>query len=151
VTDRLVQDKDFDTIRAGLDLVRKHDLPVGLAAHHLETLKACVAEKIIPDYWFKTFHHHNYWSARPGEKEKDNIFCREPEETVAFFRDRPEPFMAYKVLAAGAIKPQDGFRYAFENGADFICVGMYDFQIVDDVNICNAILDGELKRIRPWR
>ncbi|MDR0869623.1 MAG: hypothetical protein LBN39_02410, partial [Planctomycetaceae bacterium] len=57
VTDRLVRDKDFDTIRAGMDLVRKNELPVGLAAHRLDTLKACVAEGITPDYWVKTFHH----------------------------------------------------------------------------------------------
>ena len=44
--------------------------------------------------------------------------------------------MGFKVLAAGAIEPEDGFRWAFENGADFICVGMFDFQIVNDVNIC---------------
>lgn len=151
VTDRLVRDKDFDTIRAGMDLVRSNGLPVGLAAHRLDTLKACVAQGIRPDYWVKTFHHHQYWSAKPGQEEHDNIFCREPEETTAFMKDQPEPWMAFKVLAAGAVKPQDGFRFAFESGADFICVGMYDFQIVDDVNICTAILDGELKRSRPWR
>ena len=49
--------------------------------------------------------------------------------------------MGYKVLAAGAIEPKDGFKWAFENGADFICVGMFDFQIVNDVNICINTLD----------
>ena len=151
VTDRLVREKDFDSIRAGTDLVHSHGLPVGLAAHRLETLTACVAEGIRPDYWVKTFHHHRYWSANPGEQEQDNIFCRDPEETAAFMADQPEPWMAFKVLAAGAVRPHDGFRYAFENGADFICVGMYDFQVVDDVNICNAVLEGELNRSRPWR
>jgi hypothetical protein len=52
---------------------------------------------------------------------------------------------------SGAITPEDGFKYAFQNGADFICVGMYDFQIVDDVNILLAVLNGDLKRERPWR
>jgi hypothetical protein len=37
-------------------------------------------------------------------------------------------------MAAGAITPQDGIRYAFENGADFVCAGMFDWQIVEDVN-----------------
>jgi hypothetical protein len=57
--------------------------------------------------------------------------------------------MGFKVLAAGAIEPADGFRYAFENGADFICVGMFDFQIVNDVNLTLDILQS-LKRNRPW-
>jgi hypothetical protein len=62
-----------------------------------------------------------------------------------------EPWIAFKTLAAGAIHPDVGFQYAFENGADFICVGMYDFQIVDDANIAAKILASNLKRNRPWR
>jgi hypothetical protein len=54
-------------------------------------------------------------------------------------------------MAAGAIHPRDGFKYAFENGADFVCAGMYDFQMVEDVNIANEILAGNLNRQRPWK
>jgi hypothetical protein len=56
--------------------------------------------------------------------------------------------MGFKVLAAGAIDPKDGFRWAFKNGADFICVGMFDFQIVDDVNTSIDILN-ELGTLDP--
>ena len=45
---------------------------------------------------------------------------------------------------------RDGFRYAFENGADFVCAGMYDFQMVEDVNIAPGILNGNIPRDRPW-
>jgi hypothetical protein len=61
--------------------------------------------------------------------------------------------MGFKVLAAGAIEPEDGFRWAFENGADFICVGMFDFQIVNDVNICIDTLqdiNAKNSRQRSW-
>jgi len=151
VGDRLVREKRFDQIAKSLELVRKNGLPAGIAAHRLETLQACVDEGLIPDFWMKTFHSDNYWSRRPGEPECDNVFCREPQATIDFMAQRPEPWIAFKVLAAGAIKPQDGFRYAFEGGADFICVGMYDFQVVDSVNICMDVLDSPLKRTRPWR
>jgi len=30
-------------------------------------------------------------------------------------------------------------------------IGMYDFQMVEDVNIACEILGGDLKRERPWR
>ena len=69
---------------------------------------------------------------------------------MEFMNRLEQPFIAFKVLAAGAIMPEDGFRYAFENGAYFICVGMYDFQIVDDVNIANTVLASRLNRARPW-
>ena len=56
-----------------------------------------------------------------------------------------------KVLAAGALPPKEGFRYAFESGADFICVGMYDFQVVEDVNLALEVLQGPITRERVWR
>ncbi len=58
--------------------------------------------------------------------------------------------MGFKVLAAGAITPEDGFKWAFENGADFICVGMFDFQIVNDVNVCINLLENLENRQRKW-
>ena len=54
------------------------------------------------------------------------------------------------VLAAGAIQPEDGFRWAFENGADFVCVGMFDFQIVNNVNVAMEILKNLPNRKREW-
>ena len=63
------------------------------------------------------------------------MFCLFPEATIEFMKKKEIPFIAFKILAGGAIAPEDGFKYAFDNGADFICVGMFDYQVVDDVNI----------------
>ena len=60
------------------------------------------------------------------------------------------PVMGFKVLAAGAIRPDDGFNWAFKNGADFICVGMFDFQVVKDVNTTIDILGNLQGRSRKW-
>lgn len=150
MTDRLTRKGNFDEIRQGLELIRSYGKPAGIGAHHIESIEACVEQGIKPDFWVKTLHHHNYWSAQPQAERHDNMFCFNPQKTVDFMNGLEEPWIAFKVLAAGAIQPQDGFKYAFDNGADFICVGMYDFQIVEDVNLVLNTLSN-VSRTRPWR
>jgi uncharacterized membrane protein YphA (DoxX/SURF4 family) len=138
-----------EAIAKVLDLIKQNGLLTGIGAHKIETIKACVDTGFQPDFWMKTLHHHNYWSAKSPEWH-DNIFCFNTEETIAYMKTLPQPFIAFKTMAAGAILPKDGFRFAFENGADIVCAGMYDFQMVEDVNIACDILLSEVKRERPW-
>jgi hypothetical protein len=138
-----------DAIAKVLDYIKQNGILTGIGAHKIETIKACVDSGFQPDFWMKTLHHHNYWSAKNPEWY-DNIFCYNTEETIAYMKTLQQPFIAFKTMAAGAIHPKDGFRFAFENGADFICAGMYDFQMVEDVNVACDILRSEIKRERPW-
>ena len=78
------------------------------------------------------------------------MFCLFPDESIEFMKNKNIPWIAFKVLAGGAILPEDGFRFAFENGADFICVGMFDWQIVDDVNVTLDVLKQVTERERDW-
>jgi uncharacterized membrane protein YphA (DoxX/SURF4 family) len=149
IADSLAREGKTDVIGRALDLIRRSGVPAGIGAHRLETVQACVSAGLAPDFWVKTLHHCDYWSARK-DVENDNIWCVNPEETAAFMSALPQPWIAYKVLAAGAIHPKEGFRYAFRNGADFVCVGMYDFQIVEDVNIALAVLGETRERPRRW-
>jgi hypothetical protein len=148
--DRLVREGKFDEIVAFVERLRKDKAVVGLGGHRLETIKACVEKGIEPDFWMKTIHHDRYWSRMADKPEQDNVYCREPQETTEFMNSLKQPWIGFKVLAAGAIMPREGFRFAFESGADFLCVGMYDFQVVDDVNICMEILQSDIPRKRPW-
>ena len=61
------------------------------------------------------------------------MWCNNPEETVAFMEKVEKPWIAFKVMAAGAIPPRMAFPYAYRNGADFIIAGMFDFQVETDV------------------
>jgi uncharacterized membrane protein YphA (DoxX/SURF4 family) len=164
--DWLVRDNRLDDLVNMLDRIRSQGYTAGLGAHTIDSLIICEENGIIPDYYMKTMHHDNYWSAHPRENRKpfevdghkfpdhdmfhDNCFCPFPDRTIEFVTRATVPVMGFKVLAAGAIKPEDGFRWAFENGADFICVGMLDFQIVNDVNITIEVLNNLPKRDREW-
>jgi len=86
------------------------------------------------------------------ENRRDNYWSRTPKKTIDFMKKVEKPWVAFKVLAAGAIHPRDGFKYAFEGGADFICVGMFDFQVLEDIAITKMIMSSGLgKRQRSWR
>ena len=149
-TDRLVREEKYDLLEKCFDTIKKSGKVAGIGAHRVESLRKVVEKGFIPDFWMKTFHHHDYWSVKHPQ-EHDSVFCRKPDETRAFMEERPEPWIAFKVLAAGAIRPESGFKFAYEGGADFLCVGMYDFQVVDDINTAVAVLKGPLNRTRPWR
>ena len=149
VADKMVEEGKFDLIARTVELVRRNGLPAGIGGHKLSTVKACVDRGLRPDFWMKTLHNVDYWSARP-QPECDNIWCDDPAATIAYMRQLKEPWIAFKILAAGAIHPKDAFKFAFESGADFICVGMYDFQIVDDVNLAVKVLNGGVIRQREW-
>ncbi|MDR0542240.1 MAG: hypothetical protein LBH19_08495 [Dysgonamonadaceae bacterium] len=150
-TDRLVNEKRIEVVARLMERIRGEHCIAGLGAHVVDSLIACEEAGIVPDYYMKTMHHHNYWSVKNHNNTfRDNIFCPYPERTVEFVNRAKIPVMGFKVLAAGAIKPQDGFNWAFENGADFICVGMFDFQVVDDINICLDVLQNLKNRQREW-
>jgi hypothetical protein len=137
--------------------IKDTGLIAGVAGHELRTTQAVEKAGIAPDYYVKTLHSNTYWSRQPLTPEKDvidsptdNYWCREPKETINFMSELERPWIAYKVLAAGAVHPRAGFRYAFENGADFALVGMFDFQVAEDVAITNDVLKATQQRAREW-
>jgi uncharacterized membrane protein YphA (DoxX/SURF4 family) len=89
--DWLVRDNKLDKIDLMLNHIRKQGYTAGLASHTVDSLIACEEQGIIPDYYMKTMHHDNYWSAHPRENRfpfevdgkkyadhnrfHDNLFC----------------------------------------------------------------------------
>ena len=81
----------------------------------------------------------------------DNMWCNNPEETIAFMEKVEKPWVAFKVMAAGAIPPRVGIPYAYHGGADFVVAGMFDFQVEEDVRIALEALRKTQKRPRSWQ
>ena len=82
----------------------------------------------------------------------DNRFVdTDRREVFDYMQSRPEPWIAFKILGAGIEHPREAFPIVYKGGADFACVGMYDYQLVEDVNIANEVFkDGLPSRHRPW-
>ena len=166
--DVLVRDNRLAELTEVLKFMQAQAVPCGLGAHELETVKKCEAAGLQPDFWVKTLHQDNYWSATPKKyrgrfdevnpssddriKPHDNMFCTNAPETISYMASLKRPWIAFKILAAGAIHPRQAFPWAFESGADFICVGMFDFQVVENTGIAERALAAvaEKGRARPW-
>lgn len=143
-----VLDGKVDFLGRSIEYIRSQGLPAGVGGHLLDVPMACEEAGIRPDFYMKTLHSHEYWSAG-HPSEHDNVYCRKPEETIAFMKSIPVPWIAFKTLAAGAIAPQRAFDFALKNGADFLCVGMFDFQLAYDVRMFKEMFSADMVRERP--
>ncbi len=140
VADNLVQRGRIDLMQKALEYIKANGTIAGIGAHSLDVIIACEKAGMKPDFYMKTLHRGDYWSANK-QPSNDNIWSVTPEKTIEFMKRVNRPWIAFKVLAAGAIHPREGFKYAFENGADFICVGMFDFQVRENVIIAKDTLN----------
>ena len=126
--------------------------PVGVGAHDLNVIVECEKRRVQADFYIKTFHHHNYPSAPKPEQiagaynEVPGYWCRNPQEVIEVMKGVQKPWIAFKVMAAGAIPPKDAFEYVYKNGADHVLAGMFDFEIAEDAQTLNGILPSAVEQ-----
>jgi hypothetical protein len=156
-SDRFLKDGRLDLLGKCVDLVKSLGAPAGIGAHKLEVIIESEKNKFGAEFYVKTLHPTNYWSSRRPDQTRDvidndadNYWEMDPKRTIAYMQEVQKPWIAFKTLAAGAIRPEYGFRYALENGADFICVGMFDFQVAQNVALVRDILPQIQNREREW-
>jgi hypothetical protein len=157
--ERLVRAGQYDQIAASVDYIKSRKRIAGVAAHDLAAIVECVKQKLDVDFYQKTFHTRDYFTAAKPEDTNpvganDNSWCGDPQAVVDVFAKVNKPWIAFKILAAGAIQPRAAFPHAFTSGADFILVGMFDWQIADNTDLARRVLKviagPNSKRTRAW-
>jgi hypothetical protein len=157
ISDQWLREDHLDFLGDCVTQIKSQGLPGGIGAHELEVIVQSEKHNYDADFYVKTLHHSDYWSRQRSESEPDvvnnkadNFWEHDPEKTIAFMKGVQKPWIAFKTLAAGAIRPESGFPYAFKNGADHICVGMFDFQVERNVALALNVLRKTTNRERAW-
>lgn len=75
---------------------------------------------------------------------------QDTRDVAALMKTIKKPWIAFKVLGAGRVLPEDGFDLAFKSGADFINVGMYDFQVESNISLVCEVVKRHERRDRTW-
>lgn len=126
-----------ELIGEAIAFMKQNGLVAGIGSHSLEVPKSAEAMKLNPDFYFKTMNKVGYES-------------QEPAEVAALMKTIKKPWIAFKILGAGRMTPKDGFDMAYGLGADFVNVGMYDFQVKENVSLAREIISSHARRDRTW-
>lgn len=157
--DSLLKQGKFDKVGETVQFIKAQKRIAGVAGHGLDVILECEKQKIDVDFYQKTLHTHDYFTAqKAGDNASvganDNSWCNDPQAVIDAFAKIDKPWIAFKILAAGAIQPRAAFPYSFNNGADFILVGMFDWQVEEDIRLANRVLgivtSSDSKRTRAW-
>lgn len=168
ITDRLVKQNRTHLLKKSIAYIQHLGIPAGIGCFSVESVLFCEENQVDPDFYIKTIHPDSYWSATPFENRKefeivyhklsknhnefhDNIFDLYPKKTIQVMKSIGKPWIAKKVTAAGAIKPEEALPYAFSHGADFISIGLFDFNLIEHRDIALKSIEGSLQRTRPWK
>lgn len=131
--DALASSGDAAGLSALVTELRKTGLVVGVGAEDVATVRFCVEKGIRPDYWVLAFHSLDY-PAATMKVRCNNIWCVDPGAAAAYMKTRPEPWVAIRVMAGGAIEPDEAYRFARRHGATAVAVDLLDYRVVDTVN-----------------
>jgi hypothetical protein len=163
-TDELVREQGIGPLAQVIETAAAMDLPIGVGTWALPVVTACEARDLPLDFYVQAFHPDGYPTSRPTPPEVreefiqltpgyfDNIWCAHPDKVIEAFRSITKPWIATKVLAAGAVDSRGGLSYALEDGgADFAAVAMFDFLIPGHAQTTKRIVPrADQKRVRPW-
>ena len=157
----------MDAIGQMVELIKAQGVPAGVGGHSLNMPMACEKHNVNRRFLREDLSHgpllvgHAQGRAEGIRLDEDGFVGprRERRQHVVqqsrgndrLHGNGRKPWVAFKVMAAGAIPPRMAFSYAYRHGADFIIAGMFDFQVESDVKIAIENVQKAHGRKRPWR
>jgi hypothetical protein len=111
----------FEVVRGWLEHIKSHGMAAGMASHRPDIHPTAEKLGFPTDFYFQCFfrvdrHPENY-----------AIECRDHAvETIRSITTKP--VIAYKILGAARLQPEEAFTYAFKHitAKDGVCVGIFN-------------------------
>lgn len=157
MADSLTAANRMDVIGEVIEFFKRQKVPCGIGGHDLGVVEACEKAGIANDFYVKTFHHLDYPTApRPEDMKQPHAevpgyWCTDWKAVAERMKTVKKTWIAFKVLAAGAIPPKRAFQWAFQNGGDHILVGMFDWQVAGNATLARESIErAKTYRQRPW-
>jgi hypothetical protein len=113
--DEQVKADKLDVVRGWVEHVRTLNVPAGMASHRPDTHLEAQKRGFPVDFFFQCCYTNDDWKSEDRDRAVETIARLE------------KPVVAYKVLAAGANKPEDAFAFIFAHlrAKDGLCVGIF--------------------------
>ena len=127
IADAIVKEDKVHLLCEYMSFIKENGALCGIGGHNPLAIRTAEEAGAGADFYFLTINSAGY-------------ACENPLLASETMLSIDKPFIGFKVLGAGRVKPEEGFKLAFESGADFIAVGMFDFQVKENVQIVKSIL-----------
>lgn len=126
-TENMFAESRIEELRELIALIKEKGIVAGLCSHHPDIIEKAEELDLDAEFYMMTLNKVDY-------------HCDDPEAAKRAMKNIDKPFINFKVLGSGRDRPESGFRYAFEAGATFIAVGMFDFQVKENAQLVTRIL-----------
>lgn len=126
-TEDLFAEGRTEELRELIATMKEKGMVAGLCSHRPDIIEEAEELDLGAEFYMLTLNRVNY-------------NCDDPEAARRAMKNINKPFISFKVLGAGRDHPESGFRHAFEAGATFIAVGMFDFQVKENAELVTGIL-----------
>jgi len=108
------EERRIEYIQEWLDLIRDHGFLAGIGTHNHQVVDISEERGYNPDFYMVTINPMGYLCSKDADAISRSIL------------NTNKPVLAFKVLAAGRIPPEEAFRFVLSRikGTDFIVSGM---------------------------
>ncbi len=127
-TESIFAQNRTEELRELIALMKEKGIVAGVCSHHPDIIEKAEELDLGAEFYMMTLNRVGYC-------------CDDPEAAKRTMKNISKPFISFKVLGAGRDAPESGFRNAFEAGATFIAVGMFDFQVKENAELVTTILE----------